>query len=75
MRKELMKNIVKRRPIPAIFLYKGDAGAKYSYNILDGKQRLETILMFIGSQHRGIPDQDVEQLLTARTSQRRGIPR
>jgi len=48
MRRELMKNIVRHRPIPAIFLYKDEAGSKYSYNILDGKQRLESILMFIG---------------------------
>jgi len=48
MRKELIKNIVRHRPIPAIFLYKDEAGSKYSYNILDGKQRLESILMFIG---------------------------
>jgi hypothetical protein len=51
-RKELIKNIVNRRPIPAIFLYKDDAGAKYSYNILDGKQRLESIVMFIGNDNR-----------------------
>ncbi len=49
MRRELIKNIIKRRPIPAIFLYKDEAGSKYTYAILDGKQRLESILMFIGS--------------------------
>jgi len=52
MRKELIKNIVRHRPIPAIFLYKDEAGAKYSYNILDGKQRLESIIMFIGGANR-----------------------
>lgn len=50
-RKELIKNIVLRRPIPAIFLYKDEAGSKYSYNILDGKQRLESIVMFIGEDN------------------------
>jgi len=49
MRKELLKNIVRHRPIPAIFLYKDAAGARYTYNILDGKQRLESLIMFIGS--------------------------
>jgi hypothetical protein len=49
MRQELIKNIIRKRPIPAIFLYKDAVGSKYSYNILDGKQRLESILMFIGS--------------------------
>jgi hypothetical protein len=53
MRQELIKNIVRHRPIPAIFLYKeeADGGAKYSYNILDGKQRLESILLFIGENN------------------------
>ena len=52
MRQELIKNIVRRRPIPAIFLYKDEAGSKYTYAILDGKQRLESILMFIGSANK-----------------------
>lgn len=51
MRQELIKNIVRHRPIPAIFLYKEESDAKYSYNILDGKQRLETILLFIGDKN------------------------
>jgi hypothetical protein len=45
----LVKNIVHGRPIPAIFLYKEEVGSKYTYNILDGKQRLETLLLFIGN--------------------------
>jgi len=52
MRQELIKNIIRRRPIPAIFLYKDEAGSKYTYAILDGKQRLESILMFIGSDNK-----------------------
>lgn len=48
-RKRLIQNIVAGRPIPAIFLYKEPDGSKYTYNILDGKQRLESLLMFIGS--------------------------
>lgn len=48
-RQELMKNILRGRPIPAIFLYKDETGSAYTFNILDGKQRLESILMFIGS--------------------------
>lgn len=49
-RQELVKNIVQRRPIPAVFLYKDDDGSKYTFNILDGKQRLESLLMFIGAR-------------------------
>src|SRR5947209_12335770 len=52
MRRELVKNIILRRPIPAIFLYKDEAGSKYTDAILDGKQRLESILMFIGAKNK-----------------------
>lgn len=49
-RQELIKNVVLGRPIPAIFVYKDSDGSRYIFNILDGKQRLETILLYIGSQ-------------------------
>lgn len=48
VRKKLIKNILQGKPIPAIFLYKEPSGSKYSYNILDGKQRLESLILFIG---------------------------
>jgi hypothetical protein len=48
-RRELIKNVVLGRPIPAIFVYKDTDGSRYVFNILDGKQRLESILLFIGS--------------------------
>jgi len=46
-RRKLVRNIVLGKPIPAVFLYKEALGSKYSYNILDGKQRLESIILFI----------------------------
>ena len=46
-RRRLVRNIVLGKPIPAIFLYKEAVGSKYSYNILDGKQRLESLILFI----------------------------
>jgi hypothetical protein len=49
-RQELMKNMVAGRPIRAIFLYKEARGSRYTYNILDGKQRLESLLLFVGSK-------------------------
>ena len=49
-RRKLLRNIVLGRPIPAIFLYKEASGSKYSYNILDGKQRLESLILFIASE-------------------------
>jgi Protein of unknown function DUF262 len=49
-RRRLIENIVQGRPIPAIFLYKEADGARYSYNILDGKQRIESLILFIGNK-------------------------
>ena len=51
-RRKLIENVVLGRPIPAIFLYKEAEAdsARYSYNILDGKQRLESLMLFIGSK-------------------------
>jgi hypothetical protein len=59
LRRKLMKNIVNGLPIPAIFLYKEEAGSKYSYNILDGKQRLESLLLFIGNKRADVFIRDV----------------
>ncbi len=39
--------MVTGRPIPAIFLYKEPDGSKFTYNILDGKQRLESLRTYI----------------------------
>lgn len=50
LRKKLLENMVQERPIPAIFLYKQESGSQFSYNILDGKQRLESLLLFIGDK-------------------------
>jgi hypothetical protein len=50
MRKKLLKNILEKKPIPAIFLYKEPAEAKFTYNILDGKQRIESLILFIGNK-------------------------
>jgi hypothetical protein len=58
-RRRLLENVVAGRPIPAIFLYKEADGSQFSYNILDGKQRLESLILFIGSAR---PDLRVEKV-------------
>jgi hypothetical protein len=50
MRQSLLKNILQGKPVPAIFMYKTQEGARNIYIILDGKQRLESILLYIGDQ-------------------------
>src|SRR5947208_15236670 len=52
MRKELIKNIVNGRPIPAIFMYKDVSGSAFMFNILDGKQRLDSIVMFLAGEYQ-----------------------
>ena len=58
-RRKLLQNMVAGKPIPSIFLYKEASGTKYSYNILDGKQRLESLILFIGDRH---PDMAIRNL-------------
>lgn len=60
MRRRLIVNMVRQRPIPAIFLYKEAAGSKFSYNILDGKQRLESLMLFIGDKRPDFKIKNVE---------------
>jgi hypothetical protein len=52
--------MVQERPIPAIFLYKQVAGAQFEYNILDGKQRLESLILFVGDRRSDMKVRNVE---------------
>lgn len=46
-RRRLIQTIISNYPIPGIFLYKRPTrGGKLIYDVIDGKQRLETIFMF-----------------------------
>jgi len=62
LRRKLIENMVMARPIPAIFLYKQEEenGDQFAYNILDGKQRLESLLLFIGNQRTGMKVNNLE---------------
>ncbi len=60
-RRKLIENIVQGRPIPAIFLYREASGSKYEYNILDGKQRLESLLLFIGNLRDGLQINNIQK--------------
>src|ERR1039457_584711 len=54
LRQELIKNVARGRPIPAIFLYKTARGNATAFTVMDGKQRLESILLFIGDEHKNL---------------------
>jgi len=47
-RRRLIQSIVSEYPLPNIFLYRRSSRGKTIYDVIDGKQRLETILMFMG---------------------------
>lgn len=47
-RKNLIKSLYENIPIPSVFLYKRFKNGKIIYDVIDGKQRLETIFMFLG---------------------------
>jgi uncharacterized protein with ParB-like and HNH nuclease domain len=59
-RQKLMVSMLSKRPIPAIFFYMEAAGPQFVYNILDGKQRLESLILFIGDRREGLKIKNVQ---------------
>jgi len=51
-RAKLIDSILRNYPLPAIFLYRREQDGQIIYDVIDGKQRIESILMFMG-QLRG----------------------
>jgi len=47
-RAKLIDSILRNYPLPAIFLYRREEGGNIYYDVIDGKQRIESILMFMG---------------------------
>ncbi len=47
-RRRLIQSILSGCPVPSIFLYKRESRGRLIYDVIDGKQRLEAILMFLG---------------------------
>lgn len=45
-RRRLVQSILSNYPVPSIFLYQRNSRGKTVYDVLDGKQRLETVFMF-----------------------------
>lgn len=46
-RKRLIQSIASNYPVPCIFLYKREHKGRLIYDVIDGKQRLETVFMFV----------------------------
>jgi hypothetical protein len=47
-RRRLVQSIASEYPLPNVFLYRRNSRGKLIYDVIDGKQRLETIFMFMG---------------------------
>ena len=54
-RKKLIESLLQNYPIPSVFLYRQNENGKLRYDVIDGKQRIETVLMFQGTGYfRGL---------------------
>ncbi len=47
-RRRLIRSLLDHTPIPSVFIHRQVVGAHNCYDVIDGKQRLETIFMFMG---------------------------
>src|SRR5438128_12676455 len=47
-RAKLIDSILRNYPLPAIFLYRRAEDGQIVYDVVDGKQRIESILKFVG---------------------------
>ena len=47
-RKKLIESILRNYPLPAIFFYRREEDGQIIYDVIDGKQRIESILKFMG---------------------------
>lgn len=75
----LIESILRNYPVPAIFLYKREEDGHLVFDVIDGKQRLESILMFMGAM-RGqfetrtqLPNSDSVERIGWRLLKRRGL--
>jgi 5-methylcytosine-specific restriction endonuclease McrA len=48
-RAKLIDSILRNYPLPTIFLYRRQQGGNLVFDVIDGKQRLESVFMFIGA--------------------------
>ena len=60
-RAKLIDSILRNYPLPSIFLYKREHEGRYIYDVIDGKQRIESIFMFMGNI-RGYKFSTISQL-------------
>ena len=75
----LIDSLLRGYPLPAIFLYKREQKGELVYDVIDGKQRLESIFMFTGamrprfSARAQLAGADSEELVSWPLLKRRGL--
>lgn len=53
-RQQLIESILRKFPIPAVFLYRRQSDdGNICYDVIDGKQRIESLLLFMGLKRGG----------------------
>src|SRR5271165_532624 len=78
-RAKLIDSILRNYPLPAIFLYKREEDGDLVFDVIDGKQRLESIFMFTGamrgrfSTRTQLPGADSVESLNWALLKRRGL--
>lgn len=78
-RSKLIDSILRNYPLPAIFLYKREEEGNLVFDVIDGKQRLESILMFTGamrgrfSTRTQVPGSDLVDWVDWRHLKRKGL--
>lgn len=77
-RQKLIDSILRNYPIPAVFLYKREENGEIIYDVIDGKQRIETFLMFMGIMRGNqfivkthMPDKEEKEKINFKLLQRR----
>lgn len=78
-RAKLIDSMLRNYPLPAVFFYRRQEDGKIFYDVIDGKQRIESILMFMGvmrgrySLKTQLPQQDKEERIDWRSLSRRKL--
>lgn len=78
-RAKLIDSMLRNYPLPSVFFYRRQENGKIFYDVIDGKQRIESILMFMGvmrgrySLKTQLPQQDKEQRIDWRSLNRQKL--
>lgn len=78
-RAKLIDSMLRNYPLPAIFLYKREVSGHLVFDVIDGKQRLESIFMFMGTMkgryktRSQLPNSDDVELIDWTMLKRKGL--